>query len=126
MTPIEWIAMVIATWVFIKFLIMTFNPKGYIDWAFNVWKKHSKFIRYLYLILFLVTSYFVLQEINVVSFFVAMIAGMAIVAHTMSHYPKVTTTYIDQFKGKNPNTKIMLDWLIWLLIAAWVLKTLFF
>jgi hypothetical protein len=56
-----------------------------------------------------------------------MLAGMALMAHTMMHYPKVIRLYIKQFKSKkNSNIKIMFDWLIWLLLSAWVLKELFF
>ena len=125
-TPIEWIAMVVAGFVFIKFLLMTFNPKGFIEWSSNVGRKNLKFTRYFYLILFFVISYFVLQELTIVQFFVAILAGGMLTAHTMLHYPKVVDTYIGQFKGEDPNKKIMLDWLIWLLIAGWVLKELFF
>ncbi len=47
-------------------------------------------------------------------------------SHTLTHYPKVMKTYIGQFKGKNPNAKIMFDWIIWFVIAAWVLREIFF
>jgi hypothetical protein len=126
MTPIEWIAAVMAVWIFIKFIIMMFNPKVLINWGANLWKKDVKILKYFWLILFFAISYFVLQEINIILFFAAMLAGLALMAHTLSHYPKVMRTYISQFKGKNPNAKIMFDWLIWLLISAWVLKVLFF
>ena len=39
------------------------------------------------LILFFLFAYLLLQEISVVQFFIAMMAGMALMAHTMMHYP---------------------------------------
>ena len=128
MTPIEWIAAVFAIWIFVKFVILSVKPKNYLNWAENFIKpSNMKVISYVELILFFVFAYFLLQEISVVQFFIAMMAGMFLMAHTMMHYPKVMGLYIKQFKGeKNPNAKIMVDWLIYLLLAAWVLKELFF
>ena len=128
MTPIEWIAAVFAIWIFLKFAILTVNPKGYMNWADNFIKPNNmKLLSYVELILFFLFAYFLLQEISVVQLFIAMMAGMLLMAHTMMHFPKVMGLYIKQFKGKkNPNAKIMFDWLIYLLLAAWVLKSLFF
>jgi len=127
MTPVEWIAVIISIWVFVKFIILSVNPKGFLKWGAKMWSKDTKFLKYLYLVLFFLIAYLVLQEITIVQFFVAMLAGMMLMSHTFTHYPKVMKTYISQFrKSKNPNAKIMFDWLIWFVIAAWVLKTLFF
>jgi len=129
MTPIEWIAAVFAIWIFVKFVILSVNPKGYINWAEKSFMKPGKIkvLSYVELILFFLFAYFLLQEISVVQFFIAMMAGMLLMAHTMMHFPKVMRLYVKQFKGeKNPNAKIMVDWLIYLLLAAWVLKELFF
>ena len=129
MTPIEWIAAVFAIWIFVKFVILTVKPKEYITWAEKSFMKPNKIkaLSYVELILFFLLAYFTLQEISVVQFFIAMMAGMALMAHTMMHYPKVMGLYVKQFKSKkNPNTKLMFDWLIYLLLAAWVLKSLFF
>ena len=129
MAPIEWIAAIIAIWIFVKFVLLCINPKAYINWADNRFNKPGtlKILGYFELILFFLLAYLMLQEISVVQFFVAMLAGMFLMTHTMMHYPKVMGLYIKQFKGKkNPNSKIMFDWLIWLLLAAWVLKSLFF
>jgi len=128
MTPIEWIAAVLAIWIFVKFVILTVKPKGYMNWAENFMKpSNMKVMGYVGLIFFFLFAYFLLQEISVVQFFIAMMAGMLLMAHTMMHYPKVMMLYVKEFKGKkNPNAKIMFDWLIYLLLAAWVLKELFF
>ena len=126
MNFIEWFAAILAVWVFIKFILMSVNPKGFIKWGTNMVSKDNQILKYLYLVLFFILAYYLLQELTVVQFFVAVLAGMMLFAHTIMHYPKVMKTYIKQFKGKNPNAKIMFDWLIWLLLAGWVLKELFF
>ena len=129
MTPIEWIAAVFAIWIFAKFVILTVKPKEYINWSEKSFMKPNKIkaLGYVELILFFLFAYFLLQEISVVHFFVAMLAGMMLMGHTMMHYPKVMRLYVKEFKGeKNPNAKIMFDWLIWLVLSALVLKELFF
>ena len=127
MNFIEWFAAILAVWVIIKFILMLVNPKGFIKWGTNMVSKDNQILKYLYLVLFFILAYYLLQELTVIQFFVAVLAGMMLMAHTMMHYPKVMGLYIKQFKGeKNPNAKIMFDWLIWLLLSAWVLKSLFF
>lgn len=127
MDPLRFIVAVIAVWVFVKFLLMMFNPKGFLKWANGVLTGRKKWIlKYVYLILFFVMAYYLLQELTVVQFFAAMIAGMLLFAHTLAHYPNVLNMYVDQFKGDRPNSKVLFDWVLWLLLAAWVLKELFF
>ena len=128
MTPIEWIAAILAIWIFVKFVILSVKPKEFINWSENLIKPNKmKVFGYVELILFFLLAYLLLQEISVVQLFIAMLAGMMLISHTMMHYPKVMGLYIKEFKGeKNPNAKIMFDWLIWLLLSAWVLKSLFF
>ena len=126
MNFIEWFAAILAVMIFIKFILMSVNPKGFIKWSSNMISKDNKMVKYVYLAFFFILAYYLLQELTVVQFFVAVLAGMMLFAHTIMHYPNVMKTYIKQFKGKNPNAKIMFDWLIWLLLAGWVLKELFF
>jgi hypothetical protein len=127
MTPIEWIATVMAGMVFVKFTLLMINPEGFIKWATKfITNKNITIIRYVYLILFFVLAYYLLQELTIVQFLVAILAGMLLIVHTFAHYPKMLNVYIKQFKGKNPMYKIMFDWFIWLAMAAWVLKEIFF
>ncbi|MFQ5620351.1 MAG: hypothetical protein ACE5FT_00750, partial [Candidatus Nanoarchaeia archaeon] len=116
MTPIEWFAAILAIWVFIKFLLLQYNPRGFMKWGAKTFGKHVAELAFVYLLIFFVLSYYLIQEITIVQLFTAMLAGMLLMAHTMAHYPKVVKFYIGQFKGKNPNAKIMFDWLIWLVI----------
>ena len=103
------------------------NPEGFIKWATKfITNKNITIIRYVYLILFFVLAYYLLQELTIVQFLVAILAGMLLIVHTFAHYPKMLNVYIKQFKGKNPMYKIMFDWFIWLAMAAWVLKEIFF
>jgi len=128
LNPIEWIAAVLAILIFVKFAILTLKPKSFMNFTEKLYQPSNvKVMSYVDLILFFLFAYFLLQEISVVQFFMAMFAGMCLMAHTMMHFPKVMRLYIKQFKGKkNPNAKIMFDWLIYLLLAAWVLKEIFF
>ena len=105
---------------------MMVDPKGFIKWATNIYSKDNKVLKYLYLVLFFILAYNSLQEITIVQFFVAMLGGMMLMSHTLMHYPKIMRTYIKQFKEKNSNTKIIFDWLIWILLSCLVLRQIFF
>ena len=126
MNTVEWIATFFAIAVIIKFILMMVNPKGFIKWATNIYSKDNKVLKYLYLVLFFVLAFNSLQEITIVQLFVAMLAGMMLMGHTLLHYPKIMRTFIKQFKGKNSNTKIIFDWLIWILLSCLVLRQIFF
>ena len=127
MTPLEWIGAFFAVWVFVKFIVLSIKPEEFIKNASKaISKRNNKWVMSLTLVVFFALAYYLLQEITIVQLFVAMLAGMLLMAHTWAHYPKVMNMYVREFKGKNPNAKVMLDWLIWLVIAGWVLKELFF
>ena len=126
MTPIEWIAAVVTVLVFVKFLLLTFKPKVFIKFVGGIIKKDIKILRCIYLVLFLVLAYLLLQELTIVQLWVAMLAGIALVAHSLTAFPKLLQNYLNLFKDKGFNGKLTVDWLIWLGLAGWVLKELFF
>ena len=101
MNPIEWIAAVFAIGIIIKFASLSIKPKEYINWAENFMKPNNvRILSYIELVFFFLFAYIILQEISIIQFFIAMLAGMALMAHTMMHYPKVIRLYIKQFKSK--------------------------
>ncbi len=90
MTLIEWIAAILAIWVFVKFVLLSVKPREFINWSENLIKPNKmKVFGYVELILFFLLAYLLLQEISVVQLFIAMLAGMMLISHTMMHYPKV-------------------------------------
>jgi hypothetical protein len=123
LTVVETFVAFFATWTFIKLILLKQDSKGYMNWATKAFKKNNniKFFRFLFLLIFGSIAYALIPEIGIVNFFGAFIAGVALYAHTLMHYPKVMGVYVQQFKGKNILSQIAFDWMIWLGLGAWAL-----
>ena len=126
LTVVETIVAFFATWTFIKLILLTQDKKGYMKWAKTLFNGNklggfTNFYKYLTLLFFGAIAYSLIPSIGIVKFFAGVIAGVMLYAHTLMHYPKVMGVYIQQFKGKNSMSKIAFDWMIWLVLAGWVL-----
>ena len=126
LTVVEAVVAFFATWTFIKLILLTQDKKGYMKWAKNLLNGNKlggfmNFYKYLTLLFFGAIAYSLIPSIGIVKFFAGVIAGVMLYAHTLMHYPKVMGVYIQQFKGKNSMLKIAFDWMIWLVLAGWVL-----
>ena len=126
LTVVEAVVAFFATWTFIKLILLTQDKKSYIKWSKTLFNSNrlsgfSKFYKYLTHLIFGSIAYSLIPSIGVVKFFAGVIAGAMLTSHTLMHYPKVMGVYIQQFKGKNSMSKIAFDWMIWLVLAGWVL-----
>ena len=128
LTNIQLVVAILASWIFIKFALLSTDFKGYMKWANSFFKKNNnnKCFRFLFLAIFAGLAYSLIPKIGIVYFLASMFAGMSLYAHTMMHYPKVMISYIQAFKGKNAMSQLALDWIIWLGSGACALKELFF
>lgn len=125
MTPVEWFVAIFAALTLFKAVVFNINPTSWIKF----WMARSNIIsqvRIIYLGLFFILSYYLIQELTFVQYFGAMIAGIFLMAHTMMHYPAVMKKYARNFKNRSDLKKLFLDWLIWIFIAIMVLRELFF
>jgi len=124
LSVIEWFVAVIAVMVLVKVVLFNLNPKKWIDFSMKNFKNFTAF-RLLYLVVFFVLAYYLLQEITLVQFFAGMMAGMFLYAHTMMHYPSVLKKYVKNFRNRSDLKKLLLDWVIWVVLSVLVLKELF-
>jgi hypothetical protein len=124
LSVIEWFVAVIAVMVLVKVVLFNLNPKKWIDFSMKNFKNFTAF-RLLYLVVFFVLAYYLLQEITLVQFFAGMMAGMFLYAHTMMHYPSVLEKYVKNFRNRSDLKKLLLDWVIWVVLSVLVLKELF-
>lgn len=125
LSVVEWFVTVLAVMVLVKAVLFNLNPKKWIDY----WMKYSKNVtafRLVYLAVFFILSYYLLQEITFVQYFAGMIAGMFLYAHSMMHYPDVLKKYAKNFRNRSDLKKLLLDWIIWIGLAILVLRELFF
>jgi len=125
LSVLEWFVAVIAVMVLVKVVLFNLNPKKWIDFSMKNFKNFTAF-RLLYLVVFFVLAYYLLQEITLVQFFAGMMAGMFLYAHTMMHYPSVLKKYVKNFRNRSDLKKLLLDWVIWVVLSVLVLKELFF
>ncbi len=125
LSVIEWFVAVIAVMVLVKAVFFNLNPKKWIDFSMKTTKNFTA-VRLIYLVVFFVLAYYLLQEITLVQFFAGMMAGMFLYAHTMMHYPSVLKKYVKNFRNRSDLKKLLLDWVIWVVLSVLVLKELFF
>ena len=125
LSVIEWFVAVIAVMVLVKAVLFNLNPKKWIDFSMKNFKNFTA-LRLIYLVVFFVLAYYLLQEITLVQFFAGMMAGMFLYAHTMMHYPSVLKKYVKNFRNRSDLKKLLLDWVIWVVLSVLVLKELFF
>ena len=125
LSVLEWFVAVIAVMVLVKAVLFNLNPKKWIDFSMKNFKNFTAF-RLLYLGVFFVLAYYLLQEITLVQFFAGMMAGMFLYAHTMMHYPSVLKKYAKNVRNRSDLKKLLLDWVIWVVLSVLVLKELFF
>jgi len=124
LSVLEWFVAVIAVMVLVKAVLFNLNPKKWINFSMKNFKNFIAF-RLLYLGVFFVLAYYLLQEITLVQFFAGMMAGMFLYAHTMMHYPSVLKKYVKNFRNRSDLKKLLLDWVIWVVLSVLVLKELF-
>jgi len=125
LSVIEWFVAVIAVMILVKAVLFNLNPKKWIDFSMKNFKNITA-LRLLYLVVFFVLAYYLLQEITLVQFFAGMMAGMFLYAHTMMHYPSVLKKFILDLGNRSDLKKLLLDWVIWVVLSVLVLKELFF
>jgi hypothetical protein len=125
LSVIEWFVAVIAVMVLVKVVLFNLNPKKWIDFSMKNFKNITA-LRLLYLVVFFVLAYYLLQEITLVQFFAGMMAGMFLYAHTMMHFPSGLKEYVKNFRNRSHLKKLLLDWAIWVVLSVLVLKELFF
>ena len=122
---VEWTAAVLAVIIIIKAIFFNLNPNKWINFWMKGYRNVTVF-RSVYLAVFFILAYYLLQEMSYVRFFAAMMAGMFLYAHTMMHYPDGLKKYVKNFKNRSDLKKLLLDWIIWIALSVLVLRELFF
>ena len=126
LSVIEWFVAVFAALTLFKALVFNINPTAWINFWMNKFERIITHMRIIYLGFFFVLTYYLLQELTIVQFFAAMMAGAFLMAHTMMHYPAVMKKYAKGFKKRSDLKKLLLDWIIWIALAVLALRELFF
>lgn len=123
-STIEWFALVLAVFVLIKLVVISFNAKAWMRFSKNLlvkpWLTAS-----VSLVLALVVLYYLLLEMTIVQIFAVMLFLTLITVAGIAHFAKDLHKTFD----KNIKEKIKDSWLsiiIWFILSIWVLIQLFF
>jgi len=115
------LALVLAVAVILKLSLFYTQPKSFYKYA-RIYLEDDR-LRKLYLGLFLVLFYFLMQEMTPVQFAAAFLVGGMLYGHTLLHFPKEMMSITKKFYQKKE--AYLPDTLIWLILAFWILRSLF-
>jgi len=114
------LALVLAVAVILKLSLFYTQPKSFYKYA-RIYLEDDR-LRKLYLGLFLVLFYFLMQEMTPVQFAAAFLVGGMLYGHTLLHFPKEMMSITKKFYQKKE--AYLPDTLIWLILAFWILRSL--
>jgi predicted RND superfamily exporter protein len=114
------LALVLAVAIILKMTLFYFQPKSFYKYA-RVYLEDDR-LRKIYLGLFLVLFYFLMQEMTPVQFAAAILVGGMLYGHTLLHFPKEMTAISKKIYQKKE--AYLPDTLIWLILAFWILRSL--
>jgi len=114
------LSLVLAVAIIMKLSIFYVEPKSAYKYA-RVYLEDSR-LRKLYLALFFILFYFLMQEISILQFAAAFLVGTMLYGHTMLHFPKEMMAINKKIYQKKEI--FLFDNLIYLALAFWILKSL--
>ena len=125
MTPIEICALIFAILVLVKLIVISINPRKWMDLAETLLKSHGYF-SIVYLILAVIVGYYLMQELTVIQIVSAMLFTMLLAGLTMMQYPgPILKLSRETLKDKKVLSKNWFSVLIWIAIAVYTLYLLF-
>ena len=125
LTPVEIIALLFVILLFVKLIVLMVNKWAW--WAFD--KKiygNPKVASIVFLVLSAIILYYLLQELNIVQIFAAVAFTSMLMAVSVTIYSKEMLSFGEKImKQKDLMSKSAFLWLIWIVLALWVLKEIF-
>ena len=129
MTIVEWMAVIVAIAVVIKLLVLLVKPSAWMKIAIKpVYSLHPVLLMIVGLVLaggslyYLLDSGITIVQIFAVMFFIAMAAMMGIAVYAKEIFSLANK----MLKTKQFLRKAWLAIIVWLVLAIWALKELFF
>jgi hypothetical protein len=123
MTPVDMIAVIFAIGILFNFiLVLVTKPDSLMKLMEKFYPKKALMSAVL-MILIAVMGYYLLAELTIAQIFVAAIFGMYIYGLMLAQYPKELVTVSGEIvKNKQ---KAWLAWSIFIILALWVLYSVF-
>jgi len=125
MTPVEWMAAIIAIIVLIKLIVILIKPSAWMEVVDAVYKWPIVTV-IVSLILAYYTLTLLLEEITIIQIFASMLFLMFLMTLSMVIYKKEIVTLGKKMLKKDILKRAWLAIIVWLVLCVWVLKELFF
>lgn len=122
---IQWFVVVFSLLAIVKILVVSINPKGWLNLAKGLYKS-SALLFVVELILAAILFYYLLQEITIVQVMGGIVLGALLTGMTFAVYAKETLDWGSKLlRGKTLLNRAWLPILIWLVLSIWALSTVF-
>jgi hypothetical protein len=126
MTPVEIIALILAIAVIVKILVVSFSPKTWLNAVAKPLYKNPVLLVIVELLLAGVVFYYLLQELTVVQIVACTFFGALLTGMTFAVYSKETLSLAEKMLRSKLLKKAWLPILVWLALAIWALKEIFY
>ena len=130
MNALEIIALIFAISVIVKLLMFLF-ARDFMKKSFDVFVKKRDLLMLFYFLMVLIVGYFVLfnesTKMTIVQVVSAITFGLSVIGLTLLSASKSGMKKLGkEMMSKPAMQKSILGWVIWVLLALWVLYVLFF
>ena len=123
MTVSETLAVIFAVIILVKFVVlMAVKPKKIINHAAKVLEKPA-YVSIGFLAVIVVLGWLLLKELSIAQIMAASLFGIFVYALALVQYPKqLDRVYKVILKNQK---KMLLSWIVWIVLAVWVLVAVF-
>jgi len=124
-TPIEIIAVLFSLLVIIKLIVISINPKAWMDQVAKPIYKNPVTSGTIMAVLAVVFFYYLLAELTVTQIYAAIAFMAMLTGVSFCHYSKEMLPWADKVIKKPFSGTMWLLILVWLVISVWVLLEVF-
>ncbi|MFH0847210.1 MAG: hypothetical protein V1894_04050 [Chloroflexota bacterium] len=125
MRPVEVMALLLAAVVIIKLVVILISPESWLNAIPKRLLGHPTLMSLLALALAVVILIFLLGELTIVQIFAALLFATPLIMMAFAPFAKDVTLEDNIFLGRKVLKKAWLASLVWLILAVWVLYSLF-
>jgi len=123
-TTVETLALMFATIIIVKFIVLLIRPKAWMNMADTMFKE-SKFTVWIYLALTIILGYHIFNNFTIIQVAAVMLFTTVLIGLNYLPYRKHIMSMKKELTG-NFFKKSWLAIIIWSVLALWVLYSLFF
>ncbi|MFH1585646.1 MAG: hypothetical protein ABIB79_02680 [archaeon] len=125
-SEVEIIAIIFAIGIIVKVLFVFQKKKSYIEWVKKMYKNPTLLV-VIELAVAALVFYYLQMQMTIIQIFACLILGALLTGMTFAVYAKqLAPNMLSILKKRDAMKKAWLPILIWLVLAVWALKEVFF